>query len=129
MATVYRALTEEDGLRGWWTHQAVARAEVGFIAEFRFGDRYHNKMRIVRLDRDACVEWVCLEGDGEWVDTSFIFNLESEGERTVLRFCHCAWRETTDFFASCNYQWAYYMRSLKALCETGEGTPYQAADA
>ena len=123
-STVYRAITEEEGLRGWWTHETVARPEVGSIAEFNFGSRYHNKMQIVALERAAHVEWLCLEGDAEWVGTRFVFDLESQGERTVLRFCHCSWRQTTDFFASCNYQWAYYMRSPKAFCEAGIGTPH-----
>jgi hypothetical protein len=35
------------------------------------------------------------------------------------------WREPTDFFASCNYHWGYYLRSLKLLLETGEGTPFK----
>lgn len=128
-ATVYHAISEEEGLRGWWTPGAVARPKAGSIAEFTFGDRYHNKMRILRLERDRLVEWECLEGDREWVGTRFLFDLEAEGERTILRFCHGNWRQMTDFFASCNYQWAYYLRSLKAYCETGEGTPYRQAEA
>jgi hypothetical protein len=41
-----------------------------------------------------------------------------------LRFTHGAWREMTDFFAACNYNWGFYMRSLKAYCETGKGQPF-----
>ena len=34
------------------------------------------------------------------------------------------YRATTDLFAHCNYHWGFYMRSLKAYCETGEGEPF-----
>jgi len=40
---VYRAITEEDGLKSWWTPETVAVPEMGSISEFKFGDRYHNK--------------------------------------------------------------------------------------
>ena len=65
LTKVYQAITEEEGLKNWWTNQ------------------------------------------------------------TILRFTHGNWRESTDFFASCNYHWGYYLRSLKLLLETGEGTPFQ----
>ena len=123
-ASVYRAVTEQDGLRAWWTPEALAKPEVGAVAEFRFGDRYRNKMRILRLDPITLVEWECLEGDREWIGTRFVFDLATDGNLTVLRFCHCDWREVTDFYASCNYQWACYMNSLKSYCETGCGMPY-----
>jgi uncharacterized protein YndB with AHSA1/START domain len=128
-ASVYRAITEQEGLRAWWTTESFAKPEIGAVAEFRFGDRYRNKMRILRLDPVALVKWECLEGDQEWIGTRFIFDLTDNDHLTVLRFCHCDWREATDFYASCNYQWAYYMNSLKSYCETGRGMPYGTADA
>ena len=121
---IYPALVDESGLKGWWTEQTVAGSGVGSTIDFRFGDQYHDKMKIVRLEPDRIVEWICLEGDPEWIDTTFIFELEPKEEQTILRFTHGSWRETTDFFASCNYHWGYYLRSLKLFCETGEGTPF-----
>lgn len=76
---------------------------VGSVAEFRFGDRYHNAMRIVRLEENRRVEWECLEGDDEWVGTTLVFSLESKNGQTILRFSHGNWRAATDFFASCNF--------------------------
>ena len=123
-ADIYRAITEEDGLKKWWTNQTKAKPEVGAIIEFRFGERYHNKMKVVNLEPDKKVEWLCLHGESEWIDTTFIFDLEPGKDHTILRFTHGKWRESTDFFASCNFHWGYYLRSLKLLLETGEGTPF-----
>ena len=121
---VYMALTEQEGLAGWWTADTVANPSVGSIAAFQFGDRYHNTMRIEVLDPEKRVEWTCLDGDSEWVDTTFVFDLEGREGSTVLRFTHGGWREMTDFYATCNYHWGFYMRSLKAYCETGKGQPF-----
>ncbi|MEJ2719774.1 MAG: SRPBCC domain-containing protein, partial [bacterium] len=103
----------------------VAEPVVGSIAEFKFGDRYHNKMRIDTLETGRRVEWECLEGDPEWIGTRLVFDLEKQGDQTLLRFAHTRWREITDFFASCNYNWGFYMRSLKLYCEQGEGEPFE----
>lgn len=121
---VYRALTEQSGLAGWWTEQTIAQEGVGSTIEFRFGDRYFNKMRIVALEPDARVEWECLEGDEEWVGTSFVFELEVKDGQTVVRFTHGKWRAVTDFFAHCNFHWGFYLRSLKSFCESGRGEPF-----
>ncbi len=43
---VYKAITEQEGLAAWWTFETIATPEVGSIAEFKFGDRYLNKMKV-----------------------------------------------------------------------------------
>ena len=122
---VFKAITEETGLKNWWTDDTVAKPEVGAVIEFNFGERYHDEMKVTKLIPDQRVEWLCLVGEPEWIDTTFVFDLEWTGEQTILRFTHGNWREPTDFFASCNYHWGYYLRSLKLLLETGKGTPFK----
>ncbi len=121
---VYAALNKTEGLCGWWTTEANADERVGGIAEFIFGERYHNKMEITNLLDNTKVEWKCIEGDKEWIGTTFLFDLEEKDGSTILRFSQNDWKEETDFFASCNYNWGYYLKSLKQFCETGEGTPF-----
>ena len=123
---VYSAITTSEGLKGWWTLDANAEEKIGGIAEFIFGERYHNKMEITKLEHNSRVEWKCFQGDKEWIDTTFEFDIEETEEETILRFSHSNWKEETDFFAYCNYQWGYYMRSLADYCEKGEGTPFKA---
>jgi uncharacterized protein YndB with AHSA1/START domain len=121
---VYKAITEEDGLKSWWTDDVIANPEKGSIAEFRFGDQYHDKMRITNLTKNKNIQWVCIAGHEEWLDTEFIFDLEERAGKTILRFVHGKWREATDFFGHCNYHWGWYMTSLKEYCETGKGRPF-----
>ena len=122
---IYKAITEKEGIAGWWTNQVKIKPEVGFIAEFDFGNRYHNEMIIAELIENKKVEWECIEGDEEWIGTRFIFELENKDKTTVLRFSQVDWKAATDFYASCNYQWGFYMTSLKNYCETGKGQPFQ----
>ena len=124
VGTVYKAVTEQAGLAGWWTKETVAGFKVGSILEFKFGDKYHNKMRLTKLEENRRVEWECFEGDKEWVGTTFTFDLEAKDGKTVLRFSQDGWRAGTDFYALCNTTWAFYMQSLKSYCETGKGTPF-----
>ncbi len=126
-AVVYAAITEQAGLASWWTEETVADATVGSVLEFRFGEEYHNKMRLTRLVSDQRVEWECIQGHDEWVGTRFTFDLEGGQGRTTLRFSHYQWAEATDFYANCNFHWGYYMQSLKTYCETGQGTPFAKA--
>jgi uncharacterized protein YndB with AHSA1/START domain len=122
---VYEAITTPAGVSGWWTSDNRIADAVGGYAEFTFGDRYHNKMRILALEPGRRVEWECLEGDPEWVGTTFAFDLEPVEGGTRLRFAHNGWREESDFFANCSFHWGFYMQSLKDFCEKGRGTPFQ----
>ena len=121
---IYEAVTTKEGLTGWWTAGAKAIPEINSIAEFDFGNRYHNEMKIINLIPDKYVEWECIAGDKEWIGTKFSFDLQEKEGVTTLRFKHYNWREATDFFASCNYQWGRYMKSLKNYCESGKGSPF-----
>jgi uncharacterized protein YndB with AHSA1/START domain len=121
---VYKALTSTEGLRGWWTLEAKTDERVDGIAEFKFDVQYYIKMKIVKLVPNNIVVWECIKGDKEWIGTTFLFGLEEKEGDTVLKFTHSNWKEETDFFASCNYHWGYYLRSVKLFCETGKGTPF-----
>jgi len=122
---IYSAITTNEGTAKWWTEQSEIGNKVGDINIFDFGDRYHNEMIILNLIPNKKVEWECLVGDKEWIGTKLIFEIEEKDKNSVLKFTHGNWREETDFFASCNYHWGYYMLSLKLFCETGKGNPFQ----
>jgi uncharacterized protein YndB with AHSA1/START domain len=124
-ANVYEAITTPKGLSSWWTTKTKADAIVGSVAEFWFADRYHDKMYVVSLDKNKQVEWECIDGDKEWIGTRVRFTLNPKDGGTELFFWHYEWKKETDFFASCNFHWGRYMKSLKDYCETGKGDPYK----
>lgn len=122
--TIYQNISTQEGLQNWWTKETIAKAEVGFKNDFKFGGDYHKVMRINELSPNKSVSWICEGGDKEWLGTELTFSIETINGKNTLRFAHKNWREATDFFESCNYHWGYYMHSLKLLCETGQGTPH-----
>jgi len=101
---IYKALTTNEGIHGWWTVETEIGREKGDTNVFKFGERYYNEMKITGLVQDKRVEWQCYIGDKEWIGTNIIFDLEEKNKETVLRFIHNNWKEETDFFTSCNYQ-------------------------
>jgi uncharacterized protein YndB with AHSA1/START domain len=120
---IFHALTNEEGLKGWWAKDTTAKPEVGFVNVFTFGSKYRNEMKVTKIVPNKKVEWQCINSVEEWVNTTLSFDLEEKDGKTILRFRHSSWAAATDFFAHCSYDWAIFMRSLKLLCETGTGTP------
>jgi len=121
---VYEALTTREGLSGWWTPETIAKPEVGSISRFAFGPNYFKEMKIEELKSLSRVKWLCLKGHEEWIGTTVTFELQRHDKGTLLFFHHDGWKEYTQGFAVCSYDWALFLRSLKFLCETGKGSPY-----
>lgn len=119
---VYEAITTQRGLESWWCKNTVAKPEVGFTNVFTFGKDV-NEFKVSRLSPDKNVEWQGIRSVDEWVGTTISFDLVEKNGNTVVRFTHGDWREVTDLYAECNYQWALFMKSLKTHCEIGIGTP------
>ena len=88
-------------------------------------------MEILHLEPDTRVEWKCVDGHEPWAENTFAFQIEGRGEGSVLFFRQeYARRLSDEEYGRYNYNWGYYLRSLKLLCETGEGMPHSpAADA
>ena len=121
---VYEALTTQDGLNGWWSPETTATPEVGSIATFNFAPYMLKEMRIEELQPNTKVKWLCIKSYEDWIGTTITFELEPHEKGTTLFFRHDGWAAYTAGFASCSYDWALFLRSLRFLCETGTGFPY-----
>ena len=142
---IYNAISSQKGLSRWWTPEASAKAELNSIIRFPFDPDYYKEMKIVQLKPFELVEWNCIKGADEWIGTNISFQIiagdkkkllnsypEMKGQleqqvtdkRSLLIFHHNDWKEYTLMFAECNYTWGQFLRSLKLLCETGEGRPW-----
>lgn len=124
---VYAAITEEDGLKGWWTRFARAKSELAHVNEFGFNaGQFVFRMRVEELDEDKHVKWTCLGGHPEWENTTVEFDIEPNpnGDGVLLHFAHRGWRREDGVLPHCSYDWAQYLRSLRMLIEKGKGTPH-----
>ncbi|MCE4564365.1 SRPBCC domain-containing protein [Maribellus sp. CM-23] len=117
-STVYQALTSEEGLGNVWTKKLKVKAEVGFINEFDFDEGYLTKLKTVELKENQKVVWECVESDKEWVGTTISFELSEKDGITTVILKHLDWRELTDFYRWCNYNWAMFLFRLKNYCES-----------
>jgi uncharacterized protein YndB with AHSA1/START domain len=126
---VYAALTTPEGIHGWWTGDAQLDDHVGGEGVFRFSGAQHlTRVRIDRLDPDRGVGWTPVESNatGGWVGTTIAFDLEPDGEDTLVRFSHRGYAQPDDGYRIVSTAWAWYLMSLKALVETGKGAPHPA---
>ncbi|GIP36123.1 SRPBCC domain-containing protein [Paenibacillus sp. J2TS4] len=122
---VYKALTTRQGLSEVWTRELKVNDQVGAINEFYFGDDDLTKMQIIELTPPEKIEWLCTESDPEWVGTRVSFELNENRGKTNIILRHSNWKEVTNFYRFCNYNWAMFLFSLKTYCEDGTGLPYQ----
>lgn len=124
---VYAALTEQAGLGSWWTDDVSAKPEQGSVAEFGFeGGEVVFRMRVDELSPGRKVAWTVLDpAPPEWDGTRVTWELSPADGGTSLRFGHRDWASTEGSFAAINYNWAYYLTSLKDYLEQGEGFPFR----
>lgn len=124
---VFRALSEPEGLRGWWTTAVEGNGEVGETLIFRFeGGQVEMRMGVAEKEAPTSLEWTVEEpSPPEWEGTKVTWDLHGEGGQTQLSFAHRNWQSTEGSFAAINYNWAWYLTSLKEYVEKGEGTPHQ----
>lgn len=119
---VYRALATREGLAAWWTNDTRGDGSVGSVLEFRFGAGGID-MRVLEVDPARRVLWQVVGGPDEWIATRVSFDLNQEGDHTIVLFKHQGWKEPVEFMHHCSTKWAIFLMSLKSLVETGQGLP------
>ncbi|MES2947370.1 MAG: SRPBCC domain-containing protein [Pseudomonadota bacterium] len=128
VAEVYAALTTRTGLAAWWTGNTQGdAATAGGMITFRFSaggvEIGGFDMKVLELEPDRQVLWQVVDGPAEWIGTRVSFNLKQSGDHAIVLFKHQGWKEPVEFMHHCSTKWAVYLMSLKALVETGKGTP------
>jgi uncharacterized protein YndB with AHSA1/START domain len=124
---VFRAVSTGEGLAGWWSTQVEASEEVGGVVHFTFESGFNPDMEITGLDSPGLVSWRCVGGHDPWLDSTFSFATSALGNgHSRLVFRQGYGKPISDVeFGIYNFNWGYYLHSLKQLVETGQGTPYQ----
>jgi uncharacterized protein YndB with AHSA1/START domain len=128
-AAVYGAITTKAGLQGWWTRRVDVEAREGGLIRFTFAGDFNPHMQQTTLDPDRRVDWKCVAGHANWQDNTFSFVLEERKGETLLMFSQDYARElSNEIYGTYNFNWGYYMNSLKLLCEKGAGAPFTPPD-
>lgn len=116
-SVLYKALTTREGLAQIWTKKLNVEPEADYINEFDFDEGYITRMKIIELHESNRIIWKCIASDKKWVGTNISFELSEEKGITTIVLKQDNWRELTDFYRWCNYNWAMFLYRLKAYCE------------
>ena len=89
-----------------------------------FGSDYFKELRQVEVLANRRVVWKVIQAHPQWMKTEIVFNIRPDGKSTQLFFEHNGWKDYTDLYSQCSYDWSIFLRSLKSYCETGKGKPF-----
>jgi uncharacterized protein YndB with AHSA1/START domain len=124
---VHQALATIDGLAAWWTTKVEGDTGPGGIIDFTFAGDFNPSMKVTDTGAPSRLCWACVGGVEQWADNTFRFDLEDRDGATHLCFRQDYASELSeDDYGSYNYNWGYYLESLRQYCETGIGKPFQA---
>jgi uncharacterized protein YndB with AHSA1/START domain len=121
---VHHALTTTDGLAAWWTQDTSGDPTPGGVLTFRFGEKGAIVFEVVEVTPDRIAWRGLLGGPDEWVDTTVTFELEQDGDETVIRFTHAGWRDDGWFQGHCSTKWGSYLLGMKDLLEGRDAHPF-----
>ena len=131
VSSVWSALTEPDRLAGWWsTRLEMDGPRVGDQTKWTFAGDFNPVMETTEVDPPRRLVWRCVSGHEPWLDSMFRFELTIlDDGRTHLRF----WQDyavelADDYYGVYNFNWGYYLESLRLLCVDGVGKPFKAGN-
>jgi uncharacterized protein YndB with AHSA1/START domain len=123
--TVFRAISSLQGLAEWWTTDVSGEQTVGGTILFHFGGDFNPHMEITHLAQNHSTKWKCTGGHDKWLSSLFTFSLKDQESQTRVMFQQeYATELSDDDYGIYNFNWGYYLESLRLYCENGEGKPY-----
>jgi uncharacterized protein YndB with AHSA1/START domain len=122
---VFSALTQQDEIARWWTDDLDVKAEVGFVAEFRFQKWGGGTLQfeIVELEVNETISWMVRNGPTGWAGTCVTWQFHVPPvSGTRLIFTHDGFVLTDSFYEISRKDWSFVLASLKSYLETGNRT-------
>lgn len=121
---VYDAVTTREGFAAWWTTQVDVKTGEEDKLRMYFGPDYFKELHRVEVLANRRARYKVLAGNPQWLKTEITFDIRPDGHTTKLFFEHNGWKDYTDLYSQCSFDWAVYLQSLKAFTETGTGKPF-----
>lgn len=119
---VYEAIATADGIKNWWTRDAILDSKVGGLGEFGFfARRFIARVRIEELKPPQRIVWKVI--DEAWDGDTIVFEVQPEAAGAQLSFLQCGFKEADQRYAIATTRWGLYLLSLKNYLETGKGSP------
>jgi uncharacterized protein YndB with AHSA1/START domain len=120
---VFRAITEPNGLTGWWATTASGTCKVGEKLDLGFGGVITLSFVVREIVPDKLLRLICPHGPGPWANSDLSFQIDADEEQTFVTLVHESEQATDDDFLYFNTKWPIYLLSLRDFVETGTGRP------
>ena len=122
---VYRALTTQEGIRAWWTPDAVLDSRIGGTGELGFSDReIVTRIRVDELAAPVRVGWTTVSSSASgWEGTTIRFDLRPEAGGTLLSLEHRGFDRADGGYERAQRGWCQDLLSLHRYLEAGAGRP------
>ncbi len=112
----------------WWTglyDETITGRSSQLNDEFSFsagGGAHFSTQKLFALVPLTRIEWLVKESNltfvnnpKEWNNTKICFDLEKEGNRTLITFTHKGLDPNLDCYSSCSMAWETYLKKLEQL--------------
>jgi len=121
LETVFEQVATAQGIAKWFTEATLLRNQnTGQLQLQLWGE---TDFIITELIPSSRIIWHCTSTDNPWFGTDVCFSFREDQGKTIVSFDHRGWDEVSDLFRDCAMSWAYFLESLCASLETGQGTP------
>ena len=67
--------------------------------------------------------WQVVDGPEEWIGTTVDWELEQDGDYTIVLFKHQGWKEPVEFMHHCSTKWARLPDEPEVACRDRHGRP------
>ena len=124
-AEVFRAITTQAGLKGWYTPTPEGEPVHGRNLKLHFKTKEGPfEWKVTESKPGSTVRWECIEGPGSAVGSTATFNLIAKGDgKTVVDLDHEGLESTDEKSRVCNTMWGALMHHLKKYVETKKPDP------
>ena len=121
---VFDMASKPARLDEWWTLTSHGTPELGATYKLFFGNGFDWRARVTACEPGKRFELELTDAMPDWIGTRVSFELEPNGDTTMLRFAHTGWPSATPHYRTSNCCWAMYLRILRRHLEHGERVPY-----
>ncbi len=120
---VFKALTEPRELVKWFLRDSKVDLRPGgkMLFVWRNFPEYWGTVKTVKKNREFSFLWP-YSGAGKNTNTHVVFKISKRGEKTRLDLRHTGFgwsRKWVEHYGGTQQGWAYYLRNLKSVLETG----------
>ena len=118
---IWEALTQPEGLSGWWSTSATVQANKFQLA---FQDLTTLTFQVVKKEEDKLLHLKNIDGPHPWMNSHLEFHLEENEGQVFVFLIHHHPEATEEDFRFFTTKWPLFLVSLKSYLESGKGMPF-----